>query len=75
MITFKYIIKGNSLVVQWLGLGALIAVAPGSIPDQVTKILQTAWCGQKFVWKWYSKYIFSYLLIHVLQIKYFDKYH
>ena len=49
MITFKDIVKVNSLVVQWLGLGTLIAVAPGSIPDQVTKIVQTAWCGQKFV--------------------------
>ena len=30
----------NSLAVQWLGLGAFIAVAPGSIPGQGTKIPQ-----------------------------------
>ena len=29
---------GNSLVVQWLGLCALTAEGPGSIPDQRTKI-------------------------------------
>ena len=34
--------RGNSLVVQWLGLGAFTAVGPGSIPGQRTKIL---WAG------------------------------
>ena len=38
---------GNSLVVQWLGLSASITVDWGSIPGQVTKILQAAWHGQK----------------------------
>ena len=37
----------NSLAVQWLGLGAFSAVAPGSIPGQGTKILQAAQRGQK----------------------------
>ena len=37
-------ILGNSLVVQWLGLHASTAGAPGSIPGQGTKIPQaTAW--------------------------------
>ena len=51
MITFKDVIKGSSLVVQLLGLGAFVAVAPGSIPGQVTKIQQTAWYSQKFFLK------------------------
>ena len=32
--------KGNSLAVQWLGLGAFTAGGPGSIPGQGTKISQ-----------------------------------
>ena len=31
---------GNSLAVQWLGLGAFTAVGLGSIPGWGTKILQ-----------------------------------
>ena len=38
---------GTSLVVQWLGLGAFTAMAPGSIPGRGTKILQAARHGQK----------------------------
>ena len=38
---------GNSLVVQWLVLGAFTAVAPGSIPGWGTNIPQDARCGQK----------------------------
>ena len=33
---------GNSLMVQWLGLGAFMAEGTGSIPDQGTKILHSA---------------------------------
>ena len=36
----------NFLVVQWLGLHALIAEDQGSIPDQGTKIPQAVQCGQ-----------------------------
>ena len=36
---------GNSLAVQWLGLGAFTAVGPGSIPGWGTKIPQAL--GQK----------------------------
>ena len=38
---------GNSLVVQWLGLHALTAEGPGSIPGQGTKIPQATGCGEK----------------------------
>ena len=38
---------GNSLVVQWLGLHALTAEGPGSIPGRGTKILQAAHSNQK----------------------------
>ena len=38
---------GNSLAVQWLGLCALTAKGPGSIPSRGTKIPQAAWCGGK----------------------------
>ena len=40
---------GNSLAVQWLGLGTFTEVAwvEGSIPDLGTKIPQAAWHGQK----------------------------
>ena len=39
--------KGNSLVVQWLGLRASTAGGTGSIPGWGNKILQAAWCSQK----------------------------
>ena len=38
---------GNSLAVQWLGLGAFTAKGQGSIPSWGTKIPQAAWLGQK----------------------------
>ena len=38
---------GNSLVVQQLGLCALNAEGPGSIPSQGSKIPQDEWCSQK----------------------------
>ena len=38
--------RGNSLVVQWLGLRAVTADGPGLIPGQGTKILQAMWCGR-----------------------------
>ena len=37
----------NSLLVQWMGLGALTAKGPGSIAGQGTKILHATWHGQK----------------------------
>ena len=39
--------QGNSIAVQWLGLGAFTAVAPNSIPGQETKIPQASQQGQK----------------------------
>ena len=39
-------IKGNSLVVWWLGLHTSTAGGTGLIPGGGTKILQTAWCGK-----------------------------
>ena len=44
---FKGEKKGNSLAVQWLGLGAFTAQGPVSIPGQGTKIPQAARYGQK----------------------------
>ena len=41
------ITKGNSLVVQWLGLPAFTAKGMGLIPGQGTKTLQAAWFSQK----------------------------
>ena len=38
---------GNSLAVQWLGLGAFTAMGLGSIPGQGTKIPQAVQHGQK----------------------------
>ena len=38
---------GNSLVVQWLGLGALTAEGPGSISGRGTQIPQAVRHGQK----------------------------
>ena len=43
----KNVALGNSLPVQWLGLQALTAEGPSSIPGQGTKILQATWHGQK----------------------------
>ena len=34
-------------MVQWLGLRALTAEGPGSIPGRGTKIPQAVWCSQK----------------------------
>ena len=39
--------QGNSLAVQWLGLGAFTAGDPGLIPGWGTKILQAMRLGQK----------------------------
>ena len=44
---FKTVPIGNSVVVQWLGPCAFTAKGLISIPDQRTKILQTAQHGQK----------------------------
>ena len=44
---FKKVREGNSLVVQWLGLGGLTAEGPGSIPGRGTKISQATQHGQK----------------------------
>ena len=38
---------GNSLAVQWLGLGAFTARVPVSILDWGTKISQAEWRSQK----------------------------
>ena len=38
---------GTSLVVQWLGLRAVTAEGPGSIPGRGAKIPQAIWHGQK----------------------------
>ena len=38
---------GNSLALQWLGLGAFTAVCLGSIPGWGTKISQATRCSQK----------------------------
>ena len=38
---------GNSLAVQWLGLGAFTAKGTGWIPGQGTKILRAVWRSQK----------------------------
>ena len=38
---------GNSLAVQWLGLGASMAGGPGSIPGWGTKIPQATWHSQR----------------------------
>ena len=39
--------QGNSLAVQWLGLGTFTAVARGSVPGQETKIPQAVRHSQK----------------------------
>ena len=39
---FKKRMSGNSLAVQWLGLGTFTAEGLGSVPGQGTKILQAA---------------------------------
>ena len=38
---------GDTLVVQWLGLDAFTARAPGSVPVQETKVLQAMCCAKK----------------------------
>ena len=37
---------GNSLAVQWLGLGTFTAKDSDLIPGQGTKLLQATWYGQ-----------------------------
>ena len=44
---FKHGNSGNSLAVQWLGLGAFTAMPVVSVPGQGTKVPQTRQCGQK----------------------------
>ena len=43
----KILLSGTSLAVQWLGLCALTAEGPGSIPGQGTKIPQASRCSKK----------------------------
>ena len=43
----KMRVLGNSLVVQWLRLHALMAEGLGSIPGQGTKIPQATWANKK----------------------------
>ena len=45
--SFKAVRPGTSLEVQWLGLQASTAGAPGSIPGRGTKILQASWEARK----------------------------
>ena len=45
MRTLKREKGGNSLAVQWLGIGALTAKGPGSVPGQGKKNPQATWCG------------------------------
>ena len=47
--SFKRAWHWNSLLVQWLGLGAFTAKDPGSIPSWRTKIPQAGWYGQKYI--------------------------
>ena len=50
MLKIKQILNsvyGNSLTVQWLGLGTFTAEGPSSIPGQGTKNLRAMQCGQK----------------------------
>ena len=47
ILSIKGLALGSSLVVQWLGLHALTAKGPGSIPGQGTKIPRAVRCGQK----------------------------
>ena len=42
----KIMYSGNSVVVQWSGLGAFTVVCLGSIAGRKTKIPQAAWYGQ-----------------------------
>lgn len=41
----KVPLKGTSLAVHWLRLGASSAQGVGSSPSQGTKILRATWCG------------------------------
>ena len=50
-------------MVQWLGLCALTAEGPGSIPGWGTKIPQAAWCGKKKNKNKNNKNIYSSLKI------------
>ena len=47
LYTLKWVVLGNFLVVQLLGLHLSITGATGSVPGKGTKILHAAWPGQK----------------------------
>ena len=64
----EFIMLGNPLVVQWLGLHASTAGGPGLIPGQGNKIPQARWCGQKKKKNhhgWPSVGVFSLQLISI----------
>ena len=44
---FSTMRRNAELVVQWLGLCALAAEGPGSVPGPGPRILQVRWYGQK----------------------------
>ena len=56
---------GNSLAVQWLGLGPLTARGPGSIPGRGTKILQATQCGQYTLIIYIYTHLYTYIYINV----------
>ena len=60
---FKVFI-GNSLTVQWLGLGAFRAKNTGSVPGWGTKTLQASWHGQKKK-KFFFKALIQWIVLHL----------
>ena len=46
-ICYRNNVRGNSLVVQWLGLHASTAGGMGLIPGRGTEMLCAAWCSKK----------------------------
>ena len=59
---------GSSLVVQWLGLCALTAEGPGSIPGQGTKIPQAAWHSQNKKKKWEARLTITKLTTNISKL-------
>ena len=62
------IIKGNSLVVQWLGLCAFTE-GEGSIPGRGTKIPQAVQCSHKYIHTYIHTHIHTYIKHRYLKKK------
>ena len=74
-VEFQSQCLGNSLVVQWLGLCAFMALVPSLIPGWGTKIPQAVWGGQQNNKRKPSAQVTNHIQLKLLLNCPLEKYH